>query len=114
MNLEDKQFGIYHTNLDDMGGLEITWSGTLKKKSLTSKLKVIIINEGYSCFFEANSVFLIVGNFLGHPFVITPKFQFYNSDGSTDSNIDYTNINYQLIIKLMKEKSLEYIFNQIH
>lgn len=57
--------------------------------------------------------FMIIGNNCGHPFVVTPLFEFNNSDGSTDW-INIEDLNVSEVKKLIEEKAIEYIFNQIH
>jgi hypothetical protein len=54
--------------------------------------------------------FAIILNAQGHPAVLTNKFAFYISDGSTDSNFDTNDVNLQNIKSLFKEKMLEYLF----
>lgn len=58
--------------------------------------------------------FLIVGNNGSHPFVITPTFEFGNSDGSTTEDIDFPILNLDQVKYLLKTKAVSYIFDQIH
>ena len=78
-------------------------------------LDFYILNDGFCCLAEFSNTFLIVGNFQSHPFVITPTFKFFNSDGSTSENCcNFTYLNLEEIINLVTTKALEYIFDQQH
>lgn len=72
-------------------------------------------DEGYCIIFGSNDTYLITGNKRCHPFIITPNFDFVNSDGSTfDGDLDIQNMDLDAVKSLMKNKTVEYIFNQIH
>ena len=73
-----------------------------------------IPNMGWYIVFGTSETFLIVGNSNSHPFVITPTFTLYNTDGSTDENIDLPSLNLDQVKYLLKTKASEYIFDQIH
>jgi hypothetical protein len=79
-----------------------------------SHLEFHVLDDGYVIIFGTMDTFIIVGNNNSHPFVITPKFQFYNSDGSTWSDTDYPELNLTGIILLLSLKAQEYVFHQQH
>lgn len=79
-----------------------------------SKLEFWVNNEGWAAIYGTTDTFLIIGNFVDHPFVQTPLFTFCNSDGSTSDQDDFITFNLDDVKSLMKSKVPEYIFNQIH
>lgn len=58
--------------------------------------------------------FLILSNIDDHPYIITKDFIFNNSDGSTHENIDFIALDLNQTKYVLKSKTIEYIFKQIH
>ena len=80
-----------------------------------SQLQFYITNEDFAIAFGTATTFLIVGNNHSHPFVRTPRFTFDNSDGSTDIDVTlFPEFTLAQVKQLLKEKAIEYIFDQGH
>lgn len=101
-------FKIIPTDMGQEGALVKEWI------SQDSKLQFWITNDGWAVIYGAPTTFLIIGNFVSHPFVMTPLFSFDNSDGSTNEDIDLPVLNLIQVKYLLKTKVPEYIFNQVH
>ena len=71
-------------------------------------------HEGYAIVYGDDENFAIIGNNNCHPFVITPKFEFYNSDGSTYENEYLPRYSTNDVKELFQEKLKEYLFDQQH
>lgn len=91
-----------------------TWVGINQDKT-KSKIEYWVTNdEGWAIIYSDTHDYLIIGNCNCHPFVSTKDFNFYNSDGSTFENTDYTLFELDDIKELVKIKIEKYIFSQIH
>lgn len=101
-------FRLVPTNLGDESALVKKWS------NYGDQIQLWIINDGWAIIYGTNNTFLIVGNNNSHPFIMTPNFSFDNTDGSTDENIDFPSLNLDQVKYLVKTKTIEYIFDQIH
>jgi len=86
-------------------------------KNKTETLQYWYINAGYShgyaIIYENTKTFLIVGCYGSHPFVCTPKFEFVNSDGSTNDKCKF-DASLETIVADAQKNTLEYLFNQSH
>ena len=69
---------------------------------------------GWGVVYCSKDALLVVGNYFDHPFVISQSFQFENSDGSTFDDYNCDTITLEDIKKILTEKSLEYLTDQIH
>lgn len=65
--------------------------------------------DNYALIYEGPDDFLVVGLHDCHPFVYTPDFSFYNTDGSTFQEAPSSNLK-----EVIRQKALEFLFNQIH
>lgn len=80
-----------------------------------SRLWFYITTENFAIAFGTSTTFLIVGNQHSHPFVCTPKFTFDNSDGSTDIDVTlFPEFTLDQVKQFLREKAIEYIFDQGH
>ena len=89
-------FNIIDTDIGQEAALVKEWSGTNYHlhhqlhvndscdSLYVNRLQFWISNKGWAGIYGTTETFLIVGNFVGHPFVRTPEFTFCNSDGSTN------------------------------
>ena len=73
-------------------------------------LSLIELDEdSYALLYEGPDDFLVVGLHDCHPFVYSPSFSFYNTDGSTFEEPPTGNLR-----EAIRRKALEFLFNQIH